>query len=229
MARKKHPLSLARWKYHKHKAQAKFRNIGFNFTFEDWYQWWLTNGVDKNQHVEWTGCNRPCMCRKGDIGPYEESNVYCASNRQNASDLNSNIRNGIRPKARPKVSKLLYRWGDQLVTRLDLKERGIEYQEAYNHYRPEHYDRHRATELKKLTVKYKAQYGNERDRIRWEGADGQWFNLLKDAAHSLGIGGNTYRTQYRLGLHQKRYEGPTLTEFILANSRYPDPLLPDSN
>ena len=48
---KTHPLSLAKKKYSRHKAQSKFRKIDFNFTFDEWYNWWLKHGVDKNSIV----------------------------------------------------------------------------------------------------------------------------------------------------------------------------------
>lgn len=229
MARPKHPLSLARWKYNKHKAQSKFRSIPFNFTFEEWHHWWLSNGVDKNVNVEWPGGGRPCMCRYNDQGPYELNNVYFATNSQNVKDSLENIRTGVRPKPKTKLSKIGYRWGDTIVDRYFLESKGVDYTQAYTYFRPEVYEHGRKVEFKKLRIRYREQFGAPRDRVRWEGANGQWFNLLKDAAASFKIRGELYRAMYRRGDVEKRYEGMTLTEFILANTKYPDPLLPTSD
>jgi len=229
MAKAKHPLSLAKWKYNKHKAQAKFRNIDFNIIFDDWYNWWLSNGVDKNVNTEWPGGDRPCMCRYGDQGPYELDNIYYATNSQNARDNQMHIKTSVKPKPKPKPSNLVYRYGNEMVNREFLESKGIGYVEAYTYFRPEVYDDGRRIDLKKLKIKFYQEHGSPRTRVRWEWANGQWFNLVKDAAKSFNIRGELYRAMYRRGDVVKRYEGPTLTEYVLANSRYPDPLLPDSD
>lgn len=229
MARPKHPLSLARWKYNKHKALAKFRNIGFHFTFEDWYQWWLNNGVDKNVNTKWNTNDRLCMCRYNDAGDYIQNNVYLATNSQNSRDLSRHIREGVKnqPKCRPQTFR--FRWGTELVKFAFFEEKGIPYCDAINYFSIENYDNAKKIELKKLKVKFIKTHGLPRQRIRWEGKDGKYYNLLKDAANSWGIAGNTYRERYRRGEYTQHYEGPTLMEFVLANSRYPDPLLPDND
>lgn len=229
MARIKHPLSLAKWKYNKHKAQAKFRNIGFYFTFEDWYQWWLNNGVDKNVNVKWAGDARPCMCRLDDNGDYEINNVYFATNSQNARDSVTHIKLGLRPKPNGKPMMLTYRWGTETVDRDFLNSRGFTNQEAYNHFRHKVYEAARATEFKKLKIKFLKQHGPISHRRRWEGADGVYYKLVRDAIKSLGVTADTYRKRVKLGIYKKTMATPTFKDFILANSRYPDPLLPDTD
>lgn len=73
-------------RYYVQKSDAKRRGIAFQFTFEEWCNWWETNlGPDwfilrgKLNH-------QYCMARKGDEGPYAVSNVYCPTNAQNYLD-----------------------------------------------------------------------------------------------------------------------------------------------
>lgn len=63
-------------RYAVHKATAKRRGVGFNLTFEQWNNWWLSQGVDKNLDKGQKTANTLCMCRHNDIGAYELSNIY---------------------------------------------------------------------------------------------------------------------------------------------------------
>jgi len=65
------------------KAAAK-RGIPFNLTFEEWYNWYLSHGVDKNIPQKMNR-NAWCMCRKNDEGPYELGNIYLDTNSNNVS------------------------------------------------------------------------------------------------------------------------------------------------
>lgn len=66
---------------------AKKRNILFLITFDEWYNWWLSNGVDKHQTAPPRSSNTLCMCRINDTGPYSLTNIYCATVKQNSADL----------------------------------------------------------------------------------------------------------------------------------------------
>ena len=77
---------VSRLRYSRHRSQAKFRGIEFNFTWEQWHAWWLEAGFDRNDPTIIGGRDRPCMCRYGDEGAYEPGNVYAATHSQNASD-----------------------------------------------------------------------------------------------------------------------------------------------
>ncbi len=90
-------LSYAKLRYREHRKGARNRNIEFNLTFDEWYQWWLSNGVDRNIPRINNG-DTLCMCRNNDQGPYELGNIYCASKRQNTSDghINNPYPNGKR-------------------------------------------------------------------------------------------------------------------------------------
>lgn len=77
-------------KYNAKKIDAEKRNIKFNLTFNEWYDWWLSNGVDKNKDALPRSKNTLCMCRFGDTGPYSLDNIYCATVSQNSKDLHKN-------------------------------------------------------------------------------------------------------------------------------------------
>lgn len=78
-------MQQARIRFNSHKQTAKSRGIDFKFDFESWYTWWLNHGVDKNFPTASTAI-RPCMCRYGDQGPYELSNVYLGTIGTNMRD-----------------------------------------------------------------------------------------------------------------------------------------------
>jgi hypothetical protein len=65
---------------------SKQRNIEFNLTFTEWYNWWLSNGIDKNIESN----HSMCMCRKGDVGPYSLDNIYFATRATNTSHARQN-------------------------------------------------------------------------------------------------------------------------------------------
>ncbi len=66
--------------YTNQRSRAKGRGIAFEFTFEQWKAWWLTNdrwslrGRHKNNLV---------MARPGDTGPYSPDNVFCITQYEN--------------------------------------------------------------------------------------------------------------------------------------------------
>jgi len=81
-------LAKQRFSYAKYGAQK--RNIQFLLSFEQWYDWWLGNGVDKNipipNGLKRNQYNELCMCRFNDQGPYTLNNIYCATRSQNSLD-----------------------------------------------------------------------------------------------------------------------------------------------
>ena len=80
----KQPLSY--YKYGKHKRDAINRNIPFLILYQDWYDWWLSNGIDKNIKQPPLNKHTLCMCRYNDIGAYQLDNIYCATLSQNQKD-----------------------------------------------------------------------------------------------------------------------------------------------
>lgn len=87
---------LARKKFSRHRAQAKYRGIEFEFDFETWDAWWSSHGIDKNQQDPRRGGDRPCMCRYGDEGPYHPNNVYLADHSTNTAHSWQNPNRGNR-------------------------------------------------------------------------------------------------------------------------------------
>lgn len=72
--------------YYAQKYAAGQRGIGWEFTFEDWVNWW-----EEQLGYNWMkkrGCLRGeyVMARKGDKGPYARWNVECKTNTQNHTD-----------------------------------------------------------------------------------------------------------------------------------------------
>jgi hypothetical protein len=84
---KKGPLSKAFHRFVTQRCSAVTRGIEFKLSFEEWYDWWLSNGVDKNDYTPIRGGAMLCMCRHNDSGAYELSNIYCTTMAKNSSDL----------------------------------------------------------------------------------------------------------------------------------------------
>jgi len=97
----KDPNYYSRLRFARHRAQAKYRNISFEFDWESWHAWWLSHGIDRNIPTAERGGQRLCMCRYKDSGPYRLDNVYLATQSQNSSDA----RLGDSPTGRPPGSK----------------------------------------------------------------------------------------------------------------------------
>jgi hypothetical protein len=81
-----------------HRSNAKVRNLGFHFTFEQWVKWWeeqlgpnwlLLRGPKKHQY---------CMARLNDKGPYVVENVKCITNRKNRKEQSKSGENNGRNK-----------------------------------------------------------------------------------------------------------------------------------
>jgi len=80
-------LKKAKCAFYTQRSKSKIRNIEFLLTFEEWYQWWLDQGVDKNQYrSDPRDGNALCMCRYNDAGPYSLDNIYCTTRQQNSKD-----------------------------------------------------------------------------------------------------------------------------------------------
>jgi ribosomal protein L37E len=73
--------------FNAHKKSAESRGIDFYLTFDEWYNWWLSNGLDRNLSQGKRNKNTLCMCRYGDTGPYSLDNIYCATASQNSKDM----------------------------------------------------------------------------------------------------------------------------------------------
>jgi hypothetical protein len=66
--------------YKMHKSNARTRKIPFLLTFEQWLVIWTESGkLDQRGR----GADKFCMCRNGDVGPYDVSNVFIGTGREN--------------------------------------------------------------------------------------------------------------------------------------------------
>ena len=104
--RQKQPNAYSKLRFQRHRAQAKYRNIPFEFDWETWHQWWAAHGIDRNIPSDERGADRMCMCRIGDTGAYSPDNVYLATLAQNSTDAKANGRSrGGRRKGSKNRSK----------------------------------------------------------------------------------------------------------------------------
>jgi hypothetical protein len=83
-------LSRAETAYRTQKKKSEIRNIDFEMTFDEWYQWWLSHGIDRQQPLGKTAKGW-CMCRVGDQGGYKLDNIYLATRSQNSKDGKTNF------------------------------------------------------------------------------------------------------------------------------------------
>lgn len=217
-----HPLKLARLKYQRHRAQAKFRNIAFNFTFEEWYDWWLNNGVDKNLPQDTfakSDANRLCMCRYNDTGPYELGNVYLDTHVANAQSARILERDGVKQRKQ----QANYRWGDSLVTLREIKSLTTE---KPLYFLAKDYDRHRVTESRQLYNRLLKEHGSLKNRTYWHW-QGSWYKRQKDLLKAARMDISKYRRNMAMGLSGYATKvTPTVEEWFKQHSRYPDPLIP---
>jgi hypothetical protein len=205
---------LAKWKYAKHRAQSRFRNIEFNFSFDEWYAWWLNHGVDKNVNIKWTGPERPCMCRTGDSGPYELNNVYFATNSQNAQDGNKNGKSGGQ-------FQFKYRWGNQRVSLSCLLQYKIPsyyikwfVPENYDHYNQLYSETLRRRYYKSQAINYWVYHNNK-------------YQTVQDIAQDLQCTVRQIKNLITQGLitKQRGRWDITLADYIKIHSYFPDPHL----
>jgi len=86
-------MILAKKRFTYSQFGAKKRGIAFLLTFEEWYQWWFQNGVDKNDPsiggLKRNQLTELCMCRFNDTGPYALNNIYCSTRSQNSKDAHT--------------------------------------------------------------------------------------------------------------------------------------------
>jgi len=68
--------------YSDQKSNARMRGIGFNISFEEWLDIWVSSGHLQDRG---RGSKKYCMARIGDLGNYEIGNVYISTGRDNVS------------------------------------------------------------------------------------------------------------------------------------------------
>ena len=87
--RRGQPASSRRWrgtprgKYSESKRRARQRGIGFDLTFDQWWDIWQSSGHWHERGARKTGY---VMRRTGDEGPYAVGNVYIGTHPENAME-----------------------------------------------------------------------------------------------------------------------------------------------
>jgi hypothetical protein len=79
--------------YNQQKVNAKHRNIEWQFTYDEWIEWW---GEDIEKRGKKKGSL--CMARKGDEGPYHPDNCYKSLFEKNTFDAHYGKLKGPQPK-----------------------------------------------------------------------------------------------------------------------------------
>src|SRR5512139_670119 len=76
--------------YNDQKKSALKRGVDWQFTFQQWEAWWLTNLGPDWFKMRGHKTGQYVMARKGDVGPYSPSNVWCALVEDNHNEYNLN-------------------------------------------------------------------------------------------------------------------------------------------
>ena len=77
---------IAYKKFKDKRYDSKKRNIEFKLSFEEWYSWWFSHGIDKNVNSGYNTGESMCMCRFNDTGPYELNNIYLDTSSNNIAE-----------------------------------------------------------------------------------------------------------------------------------------------
>lgn len=75
MGRHKVPLRYAKQKFKENKDRCLKMGNQWTIQFEDWYQWWLSHGIDKNATGEAYTKHSLILVRKDDTKPYSIDNI----------------------------------------------------------------------------------------------------------------------------------------------------------
>lgn len=97
-AAKRRSTLMGRYKMQEQNALA--RGIQFLLSFEQWLTIWTESGkLDQRGR----GADKFCMCRNGDVGPYEVGNVFIGTGRENVRA--GNLGKEMKQEVRDKISK----------------------------------------------------------------------------------------------------------------------------
>lgn len=76
--------------YSNHLRRAKRKGLSFEFTFEEWCDWWLTHLGPDWAAKRGSKMGQYVMARKGDKGGYTLDNIECILAEQNVFDQHAN-------------------------------------------------------------------------------------------------------------------------------------------
>jgi hypothetical protein len=91
----KEELKLFTLRFRYQRNGAKVRNIPWQFTLEEWFDWWGTDIYKRSGQKDLAGL---VMARFNDTGPYHPSNVYKATRAQNLQEQ-ADLQRGLPGKA----------------------------------------------------------------------------------------------------------------------------------
>lgn len=74
---------LPKGKFIRQRANARQRGVGWELTFEQWWDLWEKSGKWEQRGKR---SKEYCMARKLDDGPYSLENVYITTNKKNSQE-----------------------------------------------------------------------------------------------------------------------------------------------
>ena len=87
--------------YNSQKQLAKYRNVDWNITFDEWINWWGSDFVNRGKNV-----GDLQMCRYNDSGAYELGNIYKATISHNSRKYAKQVKiNGVAYESRGEASR----------------------------------------------------------------------------------------------------------------------------
>ena len=72
------PLRKARGRYRDNRGRQRKLGVEWKITFEEWYNWFLSHGIDKNQPAQPSGPDSLCVTRINERKPFELDNIRLA-------------------------------------------------------------------------------------------------------------------------------------------------------
>ena len=159
------------------------------------------------------------MCRIGDQGAYEPSNVFVQSAPKNASDAHKNGRKLTKRKN--------YLWAGEEIDIYTLREhiKAMPGRQI-NHFRKDCYQAENIRETQRLITRYKFYTPHTHQRM-WTTHD-EPMPSVQEAADHMGLTKSQYLWRQHIGEVKmiRICLGLTLTQYIMQHHRWPDPWLP---
>jgi len=86
----KEEIRKSKYKFDNQKKSAAERGISFEFSYDDWIQYWIASGKWENRGPY---KDQYCMARHNDIGPYNADNVKIITNSENVLERKNRYQN----------------------------------------------------------------------------------------------------------------------------------------
>ena len=201
----------AKTKFSRFRSQAKYRKVPFNMEFDEWYQLWLSVGVDKQQDQTWGNSNRLCMSRIDLKRGFVKDNIHFITNKQNAGRRDKKMKPGA-----------VYRWGTQFpISHVEIEDYMSDPVHFKHLYRLENYDKNRCKEFDRNLKRWRKSAKTLKYRIHYQGADGVFYKTVALAADTYGCTHDTYNRRHKV----EKLTGESFSEYQTFNSKFPDPIV----